>query len=672
MARNEIILYGTVGSDIFGDDHFTARQVRGMLEGMRGPLTVRLNSGGGIASEGQAIYTILKDYPDPVEVQVEGVAASAASLIAMAGDRIIMRMGAWMLIHDPASLWSSGRGTADDHAQTAAMLAKIADGYAEIYAAASGRSLDDVRAIMKAETVYTGAEAVAAGFAHETEQTQAAVAASFPYHIYAHAPESLRAAAEARHGATVRERQAVMAAIAGMARTSNEDRNMTTQAAQAVEAAEEPIASKMSAAKMKRLYKVAEQMKLDSSVVTEAIEAGADFDAALDSITSAWAGRGDTGPHMHGLSNAEAQARDRTTSIVGHSWAHGEGLRAKMSDALLSRMDRSHEPHQGRDYANLTLAQMAETVVRAEGLKPWNTSEAVRMASHSSSDFPLILENSISNLVARGIEQRQPDIVRAVHEVRRDDYRAGKALTLSASGMPQEVNEGGEIQFTTVEEKGEILPTLRDFASGFNITNKALVNDRTDLLTDIGSKMVKGAVERLRAEILVPILANSGAGQTMADGKAVFHADHGNLASSGATISVTTLSAARTAMRKQKGLKGEIYAIEPWALIVPPELETVAQQVLATINATTTSDANPFQNSLELIVEPGLSNPDAWYLIGDPTRYDGLALAFLDGQRMPRVETRQGWHTLGLELRLTWALDAKFIETATWYRNAGA
>jgi hypothetical protein len=106
--------------------------------------------------------------------------------------------------------------------------------------------------------------------------------------------------------------------------------------------------------------------------------------------------------------------------------------------------------------------------------------------------------------------------------------------------------------------------------------------------------------------------------------------------------------------------------------VVPAELETLAQQVVAEITAATIDNVNPFSGSLQVIVEPGLTSATGWYLVADPSRYDGLAHAFLDGQRSPRVETRAGWNTLGTEMRLVWALDAKFIETATWFRNAGA
>ena len=176
----------------------------------------------------------------------------------------------------------------------------------------------------------------------------------------------------------------------------------------------------------------------------------------------------------------------------------------------------------------------------------------------------------------------------------------------------------------------------------------------------------------LRRVAGAPLLANGGAGQNMADGNPLFHSSHGNLAASGAALSLTTLSAARTAMRKQTGLAGELLAIEPWALVVPAELETLAQQILADIQATKTSDANPFGGQLELIVEPGLTSATAWYVIANPATYEGLTWATLEGLDAPRVESKPGWNTLGMEFRVVWALDAAFTEHATWYRNPGA
>ncbi|MCW1931730.1 Mu-like prophage major head subunit gpT family protein [Pararhodobacter zhoushanensis] len=345
---------------------------------------------------------------------------------------------------------------------------------------------------------------------------------------------------------------------------------------------------------------------------------------------------------------------------------------AMFTDALQARLDRNHTPTTGRRFASHSLAEMAMAFERANGNRPFNMHEAVRMATHATSDFPSVLSGALGNLVARDVLAAKPALMRAAHEVEATDYRLGNMLGLSASGMPQEVGEGGEIKHVTIDESGEAKPAPRDFAALFRISQKALINDDLGLFGQIAKKMVAGAIERQRHVLLEPLLANAGLGNTMSDGKTVFHAAHGNLASSGAALSVASLSAARLALRTQRGKQGEYFAIEPWALVVPPALETAAQQVLAQINATKSSDTNPFAGSLEIIVEVGLTDAKAWYLIGNPATSDGLAYSFLDGQSAPRVESKPGWETLGTEFRLVWALDARFVSWASWFKNPGA
>ena len=132
-----------------------------------------------------------------------------------------------------------------------------------------------------------------------------------------------------------------------------------------------------------------------------------------------------------------------------------------------------------RDAAQMTVSEIAMQVCRMQGLRPFNEIYAVRMASHSTSDFPLILENSLSNTVARRIDQRMTDLVRASHRVDRVDYRTGRNLTLSATGIPAEIAEGAEIPHATAEEKGEFLNRVRDFAIAINFSNQAVQNDAT-------------------------------------------------------------------------------------------------------------------------------------------------------------------------------------------------
>ncbi|RWR43649.1 Clp protease ClpP, partial [Sinirhodobacter ferrireducens] len=213
---NEIRLYGSCGNAWWDEEFFTAAQVREQLAAMSGPVTVRINSGGGIAAEGQAIYTMLVDYPGEVHVVIDAVAMSSASLIAMAGDTITMRLGSYMLVHDPASPCAEGRGTEADHVRAAQALRVIADAYAAVYAKRAGIGAEEARRIMRDETVMDGPTALALGFATAIDDSAPAEpVARFDYRIYAHAPQALREASKSLGEAP--GQTAMMAMMSGMA-----------------------------------------------------------------------------------------------------------------------------------------------------------------------------------------------------------------------------------------------------------------------------------------------------------------------------------------------------------------------------------------------------------------------------------------------------------------------
>lgn len=124
---------------------------------------VRINSLGGSAFGGVAMYNALQDHPGEVTCCVEGIAASAASLVAMAG-KTVMGKGAMMMIHPPATV---AIGNAADMRRTADVLDKVQDSLASIYTAKTGKSLNEVNDLLDAETWMTADEAVASGFANE-------------------------------------------------------------------------------------------------------------------------------------------------------------------------------------------------------------------------------------------------------------------------------------------------------------------------------------------------------------------------------------------------------------------------------------------------------------------------------------------------------------------------
>ena len=143
-------------------------------------IQLRINSPGGNAWDGVAIMNTLRRHRARVEVTVDGIAASAASLIAMAGDHIVMNRSSQMMIHDTSGMaW----GNAATMRETADLLDKLSDSYADAYAKRAGGSRGAWRDVMRAETWYTAEEAVLAGLADAWDGSDSAEAAARPVNL---------------------------------------------------------------------------------------------------------------------------------------------------------------------------------------------------------------------------------------------------------------------------------------------------------------------------------------------------------------------------------------------------------------------------------------------------------------------------------------------------------
>ncbi|WP_371056875.1 head maturation protease, ClpP-related [Rhodosalinus sp. K401] len=157
-----------------------------------GPIDLRLNSPGGSVFDAVAIHNALSRHAGTVTVWIDGIAASAASYVAMAGDAIVMPENAFLMIHDPSGLVM---GTAADMREMAGTLDKIAAGMTRGYAARSGKTEDEIAALMAAETWFSAAEALEAGLATQLAEP-VRIAASFDIARFRNAPPALVEAVE--------------------------------------------------------------------------------------------------------------------------------------------------------------------------------------------------------------------------------------------------------------------------------------------------------------------------------------------------------------------------------------------------------------------------------------------------------------------------------------------
>ncbi|MBS4495369.1 Clp protease ClpP [Cronobacter sakazakii] len=159
---NSISIFDVIGADYWGEG-VTASRIAGALRSLNGAdVTVNINSPGGDMFEGLAIYNLLREYDGKVTVKVLGLAASAASIIAMAGDEVQIGRGAFLMIHN---CWVYAMGNRHDLAQIAADMAPFDKAMSDIYQARSGLDADTVDKMMDGETYIGGSEAVEKGFA---------------------------------------------------------------------------------------------------------------------------------------------------------------------------------------------------------------------------------------------------------------------------------------------------------------------------------------------------------------------------------------------------------------------------------------------------------------------------------------------------------------------------
>jgi ATP-dependent Clp endopeptidase proteolytic subunit ClpP len=183
--------------DIVGDswDGVTAKQFAADLKALGDVkvLNVFINSVGGSVMDGVAIYNQLKRHRAEIRVQVDGLAASIASVIAMAGDSIVMSKNALMMIHDP---WGFAVGTAEEMRKAADALDKMKTTIVDTYVARTGQKQSDVTAWMTAETWFTADEAVENGFADSVSDVEVGVAAMAGHDIknFRNVPASLKSA----------------------------------------------------------------------------------------------------------------------------------------------------------------------------------------------------------------------------------------------------------------------------------------------------------------------------------------------------------------------------------------------------------------------------------------------------------------------------------------------
>lgn len=350
------------------------------------------------------------------------------------------------------------------------------------------------------------------------------------------------------------------------------------------------------------------------------------------------------------------------------------------------------EAEYGRDYLDgaqryrrMGLVQAAAMCLRAEGIEADFDNVAVVKAALSTTSFPVLLSNIANKALLKSYTEFPATALRWCAQGDLPDFKTQTRARLNLSGGLQEIGPDGEPKHLTAGDESVTL-RLKTQALAFSIHRWDILNDDLGALTRLPSQF--GSMSRRKIDDLVytKLLANK-----LSDGATdLFSSGNKNYITGATTaLSAEGLRKALETFRKQTDSLGHAIGIEPRYLIVPPELEFIARQLINSsslqhVGAATAADKNnptynPFQGAYEIIVEPRLSNTTysgasatAWYLACDPAVCDTLEVDYLNGQRTPTINQVGNGSILRIEYEVVFDVEANVVDFRGMVKSKGA
>ncbi len=320
-----------------------------------------------------------------------------------------------------------------------------------------------------------------------------------------------------------------------------------------------------------------------------------------------------------------------------------EQARSKMIDAIVDGLAmrvgaKIEKPAEGADkYRYTSLITIANNIL-PDNMKSFNPSE-VAERSLVTGDFPLLLQSVGARILTTEFAEQQATYQVWMKMVDVPDFRVMQDLTASlGGGRLQKTLENGDLAELSGAEKAESWK-IETFGNKFVLTREMLINDDLGAFTNVISTFSRMAKTTANG-IAYDILQNVGdyANYKMADGLGIYAPSRKNTTS--VALTGDALSKARTMMSKQKGIDGKTpLNITPKFLIVPPELEATAKEIIhatSKIGAGNVNVPNVNQNLYTVVVDAEIKSPTAWYLLADHRTFK---MGFLAGtNRQPVIK----------------------------------
>lgn len=369
----------------------------------------------------------------------------------------------------------------------------------------------------------------------------------------------------------------------------------------------------------------------------------------------------------------QLRARNKGVSVTMGE-AESDKFRAAAQDAVLMAAGIPvSEPAPGaNELRGYSMIELARESLQRENVKAnfGDNMELARQAINSTSTFPAIMSNLANKSVMTGFNEAETTFQIWAGKGSNRDFKEAARVALSEAGNLELVPEGGQFQQDFLGE-ASARTKVATYGKLFSLTRQAIINDDLGLFSKIATKYGSAAKRLVNKMVYAQLTGNV----KMQDNVALFDAKHGNVATTGEALSVKAIAKAITAMRRQKGITGEATLnITPKYLVVPPELEMVAYQIVnstAAVDGVNSGVVNPYKGRFVVVADAELTDPDAWYLVADATQHDTIEVTYLNGVETPRLETRQGFDVDGIEYKVAFDCGVSALDFRGVYKNAG-
>jgi len=352
--------------------------------------------------------------------------------------------------------------------------------------------------------------------------------------------------------------------------------------------------------------------------------------------------------------------------------ASGEPFMRAIEGAILSRGKRPSEVDaDARMFRGMGIEAVSRFFLEQNGQRTLGMRKeeifvaACRFGAHGTSDFGTALKNAANKAMVEGYAAAEQTFWGFTKRATLKDFKPASLAGLAALSPFLLVAENGEFKRLTASDFGDTMQ-LSTYGGIFALTRQAIINDDLGIFANIPEELGRLGAEHESDTIYAILTGNP----TMYDTVALFHSSHGNLAGTGTAITIDSIGAGRAAMANQTGEGGKrISGNFPKYLIVGPNQQTAAEQLVAAIVAADTAKVNPFAGKLEAIVDPRITG-NQWFLAADQ-RLSGIVAGYLEGQEEVFLDTREGFDVDGTEWKGRLDYVGKAINWRGLYKNPG-